>query len=560
MNPILTALPILIPWIGALVIMGLHRTRVIHGVAVGTAILNGIGALLLIPLSAEHAQLLIPAGQFWGTWRFSPDSLSALLSLIAAIIGALAVIFSVDYMHGTNSADLKRYYGLVLLFIGGMSGLVLTDHLLLLFFFWELVALCSFALIAYYPHNPAATAGGVKALVITQIGGIGLLIGVLAVGGTAGDFSFKALHSSALTPTLKAAVGFGFLIAAAAKSAQFPFHTWLPDAMEAPTPISALIHAATMVNSGVYLMLRFYPVFVDIPGWTNCLMLIGVLSVLIGGGIALLTDDLKRVLAGSTISQLGYLFFAVGAGASAAAEFHLLNHAIFKGLLFLGAGAVIHALHTRDMRRMGGVRREMPLVFATFLIGSLALVGVPIFNGFWSKELILEAAVSHAPGWIIGALLVGVGMTALYTYRMVRQVFWGRAQNRAPIHEAPLGMKIALISLAGGVVLSPLCLPDLGGVITEVVSAPVTLLALGIILVGAGIGWLRLPISISQRAIQALDRGLGLTPLNRISVQLTSLSAEGLRGLHTGVLSLNLMAVVGALVLLLIILLVGGAL
>ena len=192
------------------------------------------------------------------------------------------------------------------------------------------------------------------------------------------------------------AVAFGFLIAAAAKSAQFPFQTWLPDAMEAPTPISALIHAATMVNAGVYLLARFYPAFATVPYWREAVMAVGMISALLAAVMALVATDLKRVLAYSTVSQLGYMVYAVGAGGIFASQFHLLSHAVFKALLFLGAGAVIHAAGTRDMRQMGGLGKQMPVVRAVFVIGALALAGMPILNGFWSKELVLEAGLLTA--------------------------------------------------------------------------------------------------------------------------------------------------------------------
>ena len=194
-------------------------------------------------------------------------------------------------------------------------------------------------------------------------------------------------------------IAFGYLAAAAAKSAQVPFQTWLPDAMEAPTPISALIHAATMVNAGVYLLARFYPAFAEVPGWKTAVVAVGLLSALLAAVMALVADDLKRTLAYSTISQLGYMVFGVGVGAIVASQFHLLSHSVFKALLFLGAGAVIHIVGTRDMRQMGGLGRSMPFVRAVFIIGALALAGLPIANGFFSKELVLEEGLAHGPFW-----------------------------------------------------------------------------------------------------------------------------------------------------------------
>ncbi len=232
---------------------------------------------------------------------------------------------------------------------------------------------------------------------MTQIGGVGLLGGALVVYALFGSYEIDAFlkNAAALGPTPLAWMAFGFLIAAAAKSAQFPFQTWLPDAMEAPTPISALIHAATMVNAGVYLLARFYPAFAPVPGWQTAVIAVGVVSALMRPAWPWWRTDLKRVLAYSTVSQLGYMVYAIGAGGIFASQFHLLSHAVFKALLFLAAGAVIHAVGTRDMWKMGGLGARMPFVRTVFVIGALALAGLPILNGFWSKELVLEAGLAR---------------------------------------------------------------------------------------------------------------------------------------------------------------------
>ena len=218
-------------------------------------------------------------------------------------------------------------------------------------------------------------------------------------------------------------MAFGCLVAAAAKSAQVPFHSWLPDAMEAPTPVTALIHAATMVNAGVYLLARFYPAFQGVPGWCLAVMVVGAASALLAGLMAVAADDIKRVLAYSTISQLGFMVYAVGSGAIFASQFHLLSHAIFKALLFLSAGASITALGTRDLRQMGGLGKKMPFVQAVFVIGALGLVGLPIANGFFSKDLMLEGGLAGGPFWLISSCCLSVGITALYTLRLVWLVF-----------------------------------------------------------------------------------------------------------------------------------------
>lgn len=292
--------------------------------------------------------LRVSLGGIFGDLTFVPDGLGVFLAAVATVIGSLAVIFSVDYMHGED--QLGRYYAMVLLFIGAMAGLVLSGSLLFVFIFWEITALCSYALISFHNDDPKAVAGGIKALIITSLGGIGLLIGALIIYGRLGTYDIGAFTANAhtLPPAVLGVIAFGFLAAAAAKSAQLPFQTWLPDAMEAPTPVSALIHAATMVNAGVYLLARFFPAFESVPGWTTAVVVVGLLSALLAACMALVANDLKRVLAYSTVSQLGYMVYAIGAGGVFASQFHLLSHAVFKALLFLGAGAVIHAVGTHE--------------------------------------------------------------------------------------------------------------------------------------------------------------------------------------------------------------------
>ena len=398
--------------------------------------------------------LRLPLGSIFGDATFVADGLGVFLAAVATVIGSLVVIFSVDYMRG--EAQLGRYYALVLLFIGAMAGLVLTSSLLLMFIFWEITAFCSYALISFHSDDPKAVAGGIKALIITSFGGIGLLAGALLGYAYMGSYEIGAFLARAetLPPNVLSLIAFGFLIAAAAKSAQVPFQTWLPDAMEAPTPVSALIHAATMVNAGVYLLARFYPAFEAVPGWTTAVMTVGLLSALLAALMAVVTYDIKRVLAYSTISQLGYMVYAIGVGAVFASQFHLLSHAIFKALLFLGAGAVIHAIGSRDLRQMGGLGRAMPFVRDAFVIGALALAGIPILNGFWSKELVLEAGLAEGPRWAYITMLFGAGLTALYTYRLVWLAFYGRARGWEHAHDAPRAMRSALGPLALGALAS----------------------------------------------------------------------------------------------------------
>ena len=480
--PILVTLPILLPWLGALFvwITGDARPRWQHTIAVTFTVLAGIAALLLIPLATEEAVWRLSMGSVFGDFTLVPDGLGLFLTVVATVIGSLAVIFSVSYMKG--EAQLGRYYSLVLLFIGIMSGLALSGSLLQLFIFWELTALCSYALISFHNDDPKAVAGGVKALLITSLGGAGLLVGILAVYNGIGDYQIATLlaEGGALPAATLSFAAYGFLIAAMAKSAQVPLHTWLPDAMEAPTPISALIHAATMVNAGVYLLARFYPLFADVPGWKTAVLTIGAITAILASVMALTANDLKRVLAYSTVSQLGYMVYAVGVGAVFASQFHLLSHAVFKALLFLGAGAVIHTVGTRDMQKMGGLWSEMRFVGIVFVIGAAALAGLPILNGFWSKELVLELGLMHGPLWAYIVMLIGAGITALYTFRMVWLVFFGQPRSELDTsHGAGTPMKVALAPLAFGTLTTWLLAGSLWSLVRR--NTPVPSLTCGIV-------------------------------------------------------------------------------
>jgi NADH-quinone oxidoreductase subunit L len=468
--------------------------------------------------------------------------------------------------------QLGRYYAFVLFFIGAMVGLVLTSNMLLMFFFWEITALCSYALISFNNDDPKAVAGGMKALIMTQLGGVGLLLGALLAYAYTGSYDIAVFTSKAasIDPTVLSWMAFGFLVAAAAKSAQFPFQTWLPDAMEAPTPISALIHAATMVNAGVYLLARFYPAFEAVPGWKMAVMTVGLLSAFLSALMALVATDLKRVLAYSTVSQLGYMVYAIGAGNIFASQFHLLSHSVFKALLFLSAGAVIHAVGTRDMRQMGGLGKQMPLVRNVFIIGSLALMGIPPLNGFWSKELVLEAGLSGTPSWAYVVMLVGAGLTALYTTRCVWMVFFGEPRSHLHGHDAGPAMKTALIPLALGTLLTWLLagsfgellkntLPfheieveSLGAVLMEVLTAPATLVALLVIAIGIVCWFQRAKLDGVVKGFssftKAAENSFGFEAINRGIVKVTQDGAEALRSTQSGILAWNVAGILLGLI------------
>jgi NADH-quinone oxidoreductase subunit L len=571
----LLPLTVFLPWLGAGVVLAAGRSGRLRTVlAVAFAAADAVLAILLIPLASDRVGFSLTIGGAFGEVSFLPDGFGVFLAAVAAVIGGLAVVFSMDYMKGEKGQ--ARYYALVLFFIGAMVGLVLSANLLMLVVFWEITALCSWALISFHNDDPKAVAGGIKALIVTGLGGVGLLAGSLAIYAQDGSFDIPTFMAQAhgFPPQLLALVGFGFLAAAAAKSAQFPFQTWLPDAMEAPTPISALIHAATMVNAGVYLLARFSPAFNVVPGWSLSVVAVGVVSAFIAATMAAVANDLKRVLAWSTVSQLGFMVYAIGTGAVFQSQFHLLSHSVFKALLFLGAGAVIHSLGTRDMREMGGLSRKMPLTCAVFVIGALALAGIPPVNGFWSKEMVLESGLAHGPLWASIVMLVTVGITALYTLRCVWMVFFARAKDRH-VHEAGPAMKTALIPLAVGTVLTwllagpfqgllsrtlPLHFPaaESGGlaatwaIAAEVLAAPSTWLALGVVAVGAALWAGRAPfmkIGARLRPIRrAAEAGYGFEAVNRGIVKAVQGTGEGLRVTQSGLLNWNVAAIVMAVI------------
>jgi NADH-quinone oxidoreductase subunit L len=574
--------PIAIPWLAALVInfAGDKNPRAQHRLASVFAVLGGLLSLGLLTIAGSSAVLRVPVGGIFSDFTLIADGLGVYLAVIAAVVGGLAVIFSNDYMKGEG--QLGRYYSLTFLFIGAMAGLVLSGSLLFMFLFWEITAFCSYALISFHNDDPKAVAGGIKALIITQLGGIGLLAGAMICYANFGSYEIADFlgNAQSLPAATLSLVAFGFLIAAAAKSAQVPFHTWLPDAMEAPTPISALIHAATMVNAGVYLLARFYPAFENVPGWRTTVMIVGLVSALLAAITALVSNDLKRVLAYSTISQLGYMVYAIGAGSVFASQFHLLSHSVFKALLFLGAGAVIHSVGTRDMFAMGGLRKSMPFVFVVFIIGTLALTGLPLTNGFFSKELVMESGLAGSPLWAYAGMLIGAGLTGLYSLRMISLVFFGPSREGKHGHDAPAAMRVSLGLLAGGTLLTWLLvapfsqmlassLPlhgihpeELGSMVSGVLLSSQTWLAILVILVVASLWFFRSQLSGLSSFVKPLTNfiqaGFGFEWINKRIVNFTTGTSSVLGFTQTGYLSWNVLGIVGGLVIVLAVIILGA--
>ena len=564
-----------IPWLGGLCVwlVGDKYPGLQHRLASIFAAFGGLFSLALLAITSDEIILLIPIDSVFGDFTLVADGLGVSLAVIAAVIGGLVVIYSNDYMK--EEAQLGRFYSLTLLFIGAMIALVLSGSLLFMFIFWEITAFCSYALISFHNDDYKAVAGGIKALIVTQIGGIGLLAASVISYSLFGSYQINVFLSQAsqLPVMVLSVCAFGCLAAAAAKSAQVPFQTWLPDAMEAPTPISALIHAATMVNAGVYLLARFYPAFEYVEGWKTAVILVGIFSALLAALMAVVSHDLKRVLAYSTISQLGYMVYAIGCGAIIASQFHLLSHSIFKALLFLCAGALIQAIGTRDMFQMDGLGRKMPFVRTTFIIAALALVGLPITNGFFSKEMVLEGGLMLGPIWAYVCMLLGVGITSLYTFRMVSLVFFKQPGEDKDVNEAPLIMRFVLAVLAFGVLTTWLLIgifgkrlagslpfhnlhyEELVTVLIEVISSPWTYLALVVVCLGLLIWIMRSSFTRVTQALapaaEFMRQGFGFEHINRYIIRLTSSTAEMLRKLQTGQLNWNMVGIVLGLVIVL---------
>ncbi|HEX5671845.1 MAG TPA: NADH-quinone oxidoreductase subunit L, partial [Acidimicrobiia bacterium] len=421
----------------------------------GSFIVSLVAALPFFAGGAESHRLTL--------WEWMPsiganfelhwDPLAALMSLIVTGVGALIHLYAVGYMHG--DPRFSRFFCYLNLFAASMLTLVLAGNYAMLFLGWELVGLCSYLLISFWFTLPSAAAAGKKAFIVNRIGDVGFMVALMIVFGVFHTLSFSGVFERAgeiLNPGTATAIALLFLLGAAGKSAQIPLYVWLPDAMEGPTPVSALIHAATMVTAGVYVIARSAVIFEISPIAGPVVATVGALTAFVAATIALAQTDIKRVLAYSTISQLGYMFLAVGAAGHVAGMFHLMTHAFFKALLFLGAGSVIHGLgKEQDMRKMGGLRKHMPVTAATMAVGTIAIAGIPPLAGFWSKDEILGVAFERSGWfgflWVIG--LVTALITAFYMTRQFVLVFLGQPRwgDELHPHESPRTMTIPLLVL-----------------------------------------------------------------------------------------------------------------
>ena len=472
---------------GVLALVPRRERRWAAGLAIGALTVSLILALLAFARTVTEPGVRLTHNFTWLTFGDARlvlgwvlDPLGAAMLVMVTVVGLLIFLYSLGYMAADE--NFTRFFCFLSLFAGAMLGVVIANSLLLLFICWELVGLASYLLIGFWYEKPAAAAAAKKAFITTRIGDMALLVGMLWLYAAGGTLVFYDGSEGCLEPgvvnrlaaqtltgglTLSTMLGLLIFVGAMGKSGQVPLHVWLPDAMEGPTPVSALIHAATMVAAGVFLVARMFPLLAALPVGAaggvsvslQAVTWVGALTAVFAAVIAVAQTDIKRILAYSTVSQLGYMFVGLGVGGVAVGMFHLLTHAFFKALLFLGAGSVIHGCHhEQDIRRMGGLRKLMPVTFATYAVGMMALAGVPVFfAGFWSKDAILHAAhgwpVSQGPYYLV---VLGALLTAFYMTRQVCHVFFGQPRNSgdrrettgATVHESPRVMTVPLVGLA----------------------------------------------------------------------------------------------------------------
>ncbi len=403
------------------------------------------------PLS-QHLYTWIPAGDFQIPVTLHVDHLTAVMLMVVTTVGALVHVYANGYMAGDTG--FYRFFAYLPFFVFSMLMLVLADNYLLLFFFWEGVGLCSYLLIGYYFKRTSATQAAKKAFIVNRVGDVGFGIGIMLIFVKTGSLVFSEVFAQvgSLAGSTITLIGILLFIGATGKSAQLPLFVWLPDAMEGPTPVSALIHAATMVTAGIYMVARSFPIYVATDDARLLIAIVGAVTAFMAGTIAVTQFDIKRVIAYSTVSQLGYMAFALGVGAWVPAIFHLVTHAFFKGLLFLGSGSVIHGMHEeQDMRRMGGLKKYMPVTYWTFLIAAAANAGLVPLAGFWSKDEIIVGAWVDRDYIIMLIGLIAAFFTSLYMFRVIFMTFHGKERFDPQVvhpHESPRIMTIPLILLA----------------------------------------------------------------------------------------------------------------
>jgi NADH-quinone oxidoreductase subunit L len=434
-------------------------------IPVGAVVLSWLAAMVVVAavlggsLGEEGVHVLlwqwIPAGEFVVDVGFQVDALTAVLLIVVTTIGMLVHVYSIGYMQ--HDPGRWRFFAYLNLFMVSMLLLVLADNWLVVFVAWEGVGLCSYLLIGFWYRKRSAAEASKKAFIVNRVGDVGFALGIMAIFVNTGTLnireSIEIMTTGGALPIPIALVALLLFAGAVGKSAQFPLHVWLPDAMEGPTPVSALIHAATMVNAGVYLVARANPIFASAPEVMAGVAAIGIFTAILAASIAMTQTDIKRVLAYSTLSQLGYMFAALGVGAFTAAIFHLMTHGFFKGLLFLGSGSVIHAVHDeQDMRKMGGLRKKIPQTYWTMLVGAIAISGIPPLAGFFSKDEILGESFKLGFQWVWAIGVVVAVMTAFYMFRLIGMTFWGESRvDKAveqKVHESPRVMTAPLWLLA----------------------------------------------------------------------------------------------------------------
>jgi NADH-quinone oxidoreductase subunit L len=513
-----------LPFIGFLIngIFGRKLPKpIINAVAILSVVLSfgwvlkvysSAGDLAANPIT-EHYFTWIQSGQFNVGWDFAVDKLTMIMLLIVTGVGSLIHIYSTGYM--SHEEGYYRFFAYLNLFMFFMLTLVLGANYLILFVGWEGVGLCSYLLIGFYLAKKSATTAGNKAFIVNRIGDFGFSLAIFLIVVNFGTLNFSQVFSAAPgkpTATLTA-IALLLLVGAAGKSAQIPLYVWLPDAMEGPTPVSALIHAATMVTAGVYMCTRSAIIFSHAPVAMETVAIMGLATAFFAATIGMTQFDIKKVYAYSTVSQLGYMFLGVGVGAFSAGIWHLMTHAFFKALLFLGAGSVIHACHgEQDMRHMGGLRKYAKVTMYTLLCASLAISGFPFTSGYFSKDAILVAANAHAP-WMYWVGVITAGMTAFYVWRAFWMTFWGDYKGHGHPHESPWSMLgplvvLAVLSLFGGFLFNvPKILENMFPISEVAEDMTLTYISVAFGLAGIGISYYM--YVVNKRLPQKITSALG---------------------------------------------------